>query len=189
MVTLKAIKSKDTTIRRRTVLEFIQSQIEVATQKHPIKVQKETANGAIKFTDLTYYAEKPLLGAFDLIRCRVFRDVETFAPGIDCGVNLSSSVPIPREKKIAAIERLIGLYGPDNSGYEGLEAHEYDMIEAGEFWTGRNWQFNQTHALLDLEDKNQKMSYWLSIDDMEDYEGFKVSIIGYDNLVELFGLS
>lgn len=189
MVTTKKPKEKDTAIRRRTILELIEQDVNNVVRGHPIEIKRDMEDGEIKSTELTYRADKKIFGVFDRVRFRQFGKVEEYMPGLNTNLTLYSTTPIDSDHKIAIAERLVKLYGSDSSGTGEIKIHERDTIEASEFWTGRNWYFNLQHGLWDSTDKSQKMSYWVSVDDFEDEERFKVSVLSYNTLIELFGLS
>ncbi|MBS1629378.1 MAG: hypothetical protein JST27_04905 [Bacteroidetes bacterium] len=189
MITIRKPKAKDTAIRRRTILESIQWDLDGVLAGQPISADKEFENGTVKFTDFVYSAAKPILGAFDRVRIRQFGDLEYYAAGESTNLTLYASRPIEFQDKIRIAEKLIQLYGADWSGTEDLALHERDRIEAADFWTGRNWCFNEKHSLQDSSNPNDKMSYWLTVDDFQDGDGYKISITGFNNLIELFGTS
>ena len=189
MVTIIKPKEKDTAIRRRTVLELIQRNLDEVLAGNPIGIDKELENGAVKFTDLTYLAERPIMGAFNRVHIRQFGDHDHYTLRSDANCTLYASQPISPDGKIGVVEKLIQLYGADWSGTEQLAIHERERIESAKFWTGRNWTLNEQHGLQDTNNPNEKMSYWLSVDDFADDFRFKVSITGFNNLIELFGTS
>jgi hypothetical protein len=90
------------------------------------------------------------------------------------------------DQKIQVMERLIQIYGSDDGGWGELGIHEREQLDAGTFYTGRRWSFNQQHGLLNRDNENEQLSYEVDVDDMADEERFKIVVYGYNELVGLF---
>jgi hypothetical protein len=86
--------------------------------------------------------------------------------------------------KISVCEKLIKIYGIDDQGANELEYSEIHEIEENDFWTGRNWTFNEIHGLKDFKNKNEPISYVVSIN--LNAGNFSLQIINYDCLVDFF---
>lgn len=190
MVTIAAPKQYDSSIRRKgTILDLLHFNIDQLLSTEPIEKRSETEAGKIKFVDYTYRLDKKEWEVFDTLSIRIFDSLQTFNKNIQTHLTLYSSLPLTPDEKIAVVESLVRMYGKDIYSSHDLEFHERDILEAGTFWTGRTWRFNDQHGLITTESKDQNSSYEIRVDDMEDEEGFKVSIFCYHELVSLFGLT
>ena len=98
-----------------------------------------------------------------------------------------SSQRIPYQKMISISEKLIETYGEDDSGTGEMEIHDMEALEE-DFWTGRTWHFNEIHGLWNMDNKNEKMTYNVMIGYDDEDNGFKISILGYNSLVDYFGI-
>lgn len=190
MVTINAPKQYDSSIRRKgTILDLLNFNLDQLLNTEPLTLREEGTGDKIKFVDYTYHLDNSELGVFDLLSIRIFDNIRSFRKNIQTHTTLYSSLPIEVDKKIAAVESLFKIYGKDIYSSGELEFHERDILEAGSFWTGRTWRFNEQHAVFSTESENEKTSYEVRVDDMEDEERFKVSIFSYNELVSLFGIS
>lgn len=189
-VTINAPRTADNSVRRKgTILDLLQLEVETLLAQEPIHEQKEIVNGKVKFIDYTYQLRLKEFDLFNTARFRIFSDKPEFNKYVQTHLTLYVVGHVEANKKIAVIESLLRIYGPDNSNSGELEFYERENLEEGSYWSGRTWYFNETHAPRDINNPEEKESYELRIDDSEDEEGFKISISCYNNLVALFGLS
>ena len=190
MITKGAPKEYDLSVRRKgTILDLLDFNIDQLLSAEPTELKEEFDGDKIKFIDYTYHLDEKEFDVFDTMSIRIFDNVRSFRKNIQTHMTLFSSKKIEADKKIAVVENLFRIYGKDGSSSGELEFHERDILEAGTFWVGRTWRFNEQHGLWTTENKNEKMSNEVRIDDMEDEEGFKVSIFSYNELVDLFGVA
>lgn len=190
MITKKAVRILDTSIRRNgTILDLLTLDIKNILTQEAIMQNDEYVNGELKFVDYIYQLPENQIGIFDMVRMRIFNSEKVFKDDIYTHLTLYSSTKIQAERKIQVVEKLIKLYGQDSRKTGEFEMYERDILEKNGFWTGRYWDFNQQHGLFNSKNPSEKMSYDVSIDNIDDQEGFRITIAGYNELVSLFGLS
>jgi hypothetical protein len=188
MVTINAPKIQDHSIRRKgTILDLLHFNIHHILSTEPLRSTKEIVAQKIKFVDYLYSLDKQEFDAFDMITIRIFDSEQLFRTNIQTHVTLFSSTPINADTKIEIAEKMIKMFGKDNSGSAELEVHERDIIEAGTFWTGRTWRFNEQHGLIAKVGSDEKVSYEVRMSDFENAERFNISILAFNELVDLFG--
>jgi hypothetical protein len=156
-------------------------------QDVPVHQQEEISGGTVKFIDYTYVLEPKEWGLFNAIDLRIFSDQRVFNKFVQTHVTLYTVGPVDPDLKIKVVEDLYRIYGSDNGNCGELEFYERRKLEEGTFWIGRTWRFNYAHAPLNPDNANEKMTYEVRVDNMEDTESFKVHIFSYHELVSLFG--
>tara|TARA_R110002073_G_scaffold335154_1_gene526437 strand:+ start:1556 stop:2635 length:1080 start_codon:yes stop_codon:yes gene_type:complete len=181
-------KTVDRTSRKKgTIASLLKTDFSsLFLQNEDSKTENTEDDGSISSIKYYYYLDPKEFNIFD--------QLEIQQPGIDKDISFkkpthftfSSSENIPLSSMVEFAEKLIKIYGPDNSGSENLELHELDILENREFWTGRNWDFNDIHGLVDIDNPDEKRSYsvWLSFDNYD--FGFKLIILSYHNLMDYF---
>ena len=188
MITKNAEREYDKTIRRNgTILNLLNLDVNDILSQKETRQTKEFDGDKIKFIDYTFILAKRQMNVFDKIIIRIFDSKRDYNESTYTHLTFSSSKPINADDKIKMAEKIIKIYGQDNGGTGEIEFHERDLIEQNVFWTGRRWSFNQSHGLWNMNNKDEKPSYIVAIDSIDDVEGFNVSILGYNELVSLFG--
>jgi hypothetical protein len=189
MVTIKAQKTPDHSIRRKgTILELLSFDIDTLLASEHIKEEKELENDEVKFVDYTFILRQKELGVFDRICIRIFHPLRLFRPEVYTSITLFSSKEVSADDQVALTEELYKMYGEDNSMMGEVQLHEREMLDEGEFWTGRNWALNESHGIWDTGNPDEKFAYSVMIGDMKDEYGFNVAIMGFNNLVDLFSV-
>lgn len=189
-ITINAPAQKDNSVRRKgTILDLLSFDPAAVLAGKPVHERPEMRNDKVVFTDYTYHLKAKEFDLFNVVEFRIFGEKRKFNKFVRTQVTLYSIGETDPDKKIAAVESLLRIYGPDNHNSGELEFYERDKIEEGVYWLGRTWRFNEAHGLHDFENKDEKIAYEVRIDNMEDSEDFKISITGFDNLYALFGLS
>jgi hypothetical protein len=150
--------------------------------------RKETREGKNFFIDYLFVLPQRAMGVFDCVNIRKWDTSSNFDKGAYTAVTFYAAFGLTGDEKIAVMERLIQLYGPDDSGWGELEQHERDMLDGGKFYTGRRWTFNQQHGLVDPGNKSEQQSYEVDVYDFVDDKGFNVNIHGYNELISLFSV-
>lgn len=138
--------------------------------------------------DYTYALEPKEWGLFNAVEFRIFSDKRVFDKFVQTHVTLYTVGSADPNRKIAVVDDLSRIYGSDNSNSGELEFYERPKLENGTFWIGRTWRFNEAHTPHDLNNPNERMSYEVRVDNMEDSESFQVFIFCYNELVALFRL-
>lgn len=189
-ITINAPRQSDSSVRRKgTILDLLKLDPTVMLAQEPKHVSSEIINDKVKYIDYTYHLEQKEFDLFNAVEFRIFSDKREFNKYVQTHLTLFISGPAEADKKIAAVESLIRVYGSDNSNSGELEFYERDKLEEGCFWLGRTWRFNEAHAPWNMDNPEERMSYELRVDNMEEEESFRISISCYNNLVALFGLS
>jgi hypothetical protein len=187
MVTIKAPEKQDYSVRRKgTVLDLLQFNINALVNTEFDDMNADIVNDKIRFIDYLYTLDKKEFSAFDKALVRIFDSKSEFRKDVQTHITLYSSSPIDADTKIAVVESLYRIYGLDNSGSGELQMHERDILEAGTYWVGRTWRFNDQHGLWNMDDKKEKSSYEVRLSDMEGEEGFNLFISCYNELIDLF---
>ncbi|MBL7731844.1 MAG: hypothetical protein JNM88_11755 [Chitinophagaceae bacterium] len=188
-ISVKAPEVADTSVRKKgTILDMLRFNPETLLQDEPVHQQEEYSGGTIKFIDYTYALEPKEWGLFNAIELRIFSDKRAFNKFVQTHVTLFTAGPADPDLKIKVVEDLYRIYGIDNGNSGELEFYERRKIEEGTFWIGRTWRFNQAHAPLNLDSKEETMTYEVRVDNMEYTDSFKVHIFSYNELVSLFAL-
>jgi hypothetical protein len=189
MITKSVKKEIDISIRRKgTVLDFMTIDlIEIFNQEELIK-NEEIENGEIKFIDYIFLLDKLQFDIFNIAKIRIFNNKRQFNKNVYTNFFLTSTDEITSEKKIKISELLIKLYGQDVIGSEDIALYEREQIENNEFWIGRTWRFTESHSLLTSGNSNIRQSYEIRVAN-DETDGFELSILGFNELVALFGLS
>ncbi|MGC4038410.1 MAG: hypothetical protein QM764_20770 [Chitinophagaceae bacterium] len=190
MVTTHPAKQEDVSIRKKgTVLDMLKFDIHALLMTEAINVYEEKQDNETRFIDYTFHLPLKEMGAFDMIKVRIFGPVKEFDKFIQTHVTLFYTKIIPYAKKVSIAKDLIGLYGPDDSGAEDLQAYELELLENADYWTGRTWWFNRAHGLFKSGNPVEKMSYQVCLSDTHAAEGFNLHILFFNELVSQFGIS
>lgn len=187
MITLRAPTIIDRSARSKgTVLSILDFNIHALLNTDPINFEPHFHDGVI--SSITYTYELPIsqVNIFDRIDIRLFGTERKFSNTTQSNLSLYSSIPLLYKQKLDLVHKLISIYGSDNLGSADLEAHELDMLEAKEFWVGRNWTLNKAHTIWDQNDKSESIVYQVHIFDFADEKGFQLDILGFNELYALF---
>lgn len=187
MITIHPQRKKDATLRSNgTVLNLLNFNInELFFSTEEIDQKQEVNNQGVKFIDYTFRLKEKQLSVFDRVTIRIFGDQKYFKPEIQTHVTFFSSCRINTESIINTVEKLIKIYGADDSGSSEIEFHERDLLEENRFWIGRKWNFNEKHGLWDISNKNETLAYSVSAD-YDEQDGFKIFILAFNQLTRLF---
>lgn len=189
-IAINAPEQKDYSIRKKgTILDLLKFDPAEILAGEPVRERREIIDDKVEFVDYTYHLEPKEFDVFNVIEFRIFGSKREFNKFVQTQVTMYTIGQTDADKKIAAVESLQRLYGPDSLNSGELEFYEREKIEEGCYWLGRTWRFNEAHGLHDFENKDEKIAYEVRIDNMEDSEDFKISITGFDNLYSLFALS
>jgi len=123
-----------------TACSFISSADETKAKTMSAKIQ----SGWVAINQFTFDLVAPFDG-YKHSGIRIFDEPKRFHPNIQTHVTMFSSKECPSLTKIQAVETLVKLYGEDDGGNTEVEFHEREIIDAMEFWTGRTWNFNESH--------------------------------------------
>ena len=187
MITIKPTMVLDRSVRRQgTIFEHLKFNIHEMLNTLDVSTTKEFEKDSIKFIDYTFKCAPMELSAFDRITIRIFDELKSFRSNVQTHVTLFSSKPIEMNTKVSIVEKLVKVYGKDDSGKSDIEFHEREILELNEFWTGRTWNLNQFHGIRNIENKHEAFAYSVSVADYEDERRFHLSILGYNNLVSFF---
>lgn len=187
MVTINAARQTDFSIRRKgTVLELLQCDVPGVMDTGAITREENRDGTELRFVDYAYPLPEKAGGIFDWLRIRKWDAQKRFDKNQYTMATFCATAPLTGDQKIRMMERLIQIYGSDDVGWGELEIHEREQLDAGTFYTGRRWSFNQQHGLLNRENENEQLSYEVDVDDMADEERFKIVVYGYNELVGLF---
>lgn len=187
MIVLKAPKIPDIQPRNKgTILSLLHFDIQNVLSQNPDHTISETTDGKLAFKEYFYTLPVKELKCFDQLKIRIFGPDRQFSQDVQTHVTLFSRKSIDSANKIHASETLIRMYGPDDTSPGELQIHERETLEEGGFWVGRMWHLNSEHGLF-KHTPEEKMVYYITVNDMEDDEGFHVFIGMYNGLVRMFG--
>ena len=139
--------------------------------------------GRIKFIDYSYRLNPLELNVFDRVDIRLFSESKFMDEEQHTNITYWSTRAIEIEEVIVLVDQLAKVYGADNHNDKELKPHEIDMIENGESWTGRSWDFNDNHQLIDYHDESQNYLYNLRLDFQPEDRGLKISVIFYHKML------
>lgn len=189
-ISIKAPQKVDNSVRRKgTILDLLHFDPEAILSGEPVHQVEENSGGQNKFVDYTFTLQQKEFDIFNVVEFRIFDEKKSFRKFVQTHVTLYAIGPVDSSKKIEAINSLYRIYGNDAINSGELEFYEIDKLEKGSYWLGRTWRFNETHAPLNLDNSDGKMSYEVRVDNMGDEESFKISIFCYHDLIALFGTS
>ncbi|TVT38611.1 hypothetical protein FNT36_20750 [Hymenobacter setariae] len=140
--------------------------------------------GAVKYIDYVFNLEHLVLEVFDILRIRLFSPVRKFDLMVHSNLELICSKSIDYTKMARIASGLISLYSKDTLGSEELMPYEVDNLQEGH-WVGRMWYLNKSHALWSSSRDAENMAYSLSLSYDKKRDGFKLDIVGYNELVKL----
>lgn len=187
-VTEKQEKEVNKSVRRKgTILNHLKLDANALLQESEIDKEVEIEKNTIKFIDYFFNLKPKEFGVFDIAKLRIFGGEREFREDIQTHLTLMASNKISYQKMISISDKLIEIYGEDDSGTGEMEIHDMEALEE-DFWTGRTWHFNEIHGLWNMDNKNEKMTYNVMIEYDEEDNGFKISILGYNSLVDYFGI-
>jgi len=185
-ITEKSNKELNQSIRTNgTILDLLKLDVNILLKENEYEKEIKVEEGTIKFIDYFFKLEHLEFDIFDIANLRIFDGDREFRDDVQTHLTLMSSTKIPYEKMIRVSEKLIGIYGEDDSGSKELEIHDMEALEE-DYWTGRTWNFNEVHGLWDMDNDNEKMSYSVRIDYDEEDNGYKITILGYNSLWDYF---
>lgn len=188
-VTKTTRKSINRDIRRNgTILNLLKTNFSLLTMSQEESKHIELKEGAIKFIDYNYTLPDNELGIFDKLQVRQFGEVKDPSFKVSTNLTFTLSRDFPIRRLIEVTEQLIKVYGDDDGGTGELEVHEIDMIERKTYWTGRSWNFNERHGIWDLENSEQRYAYTVTISYDSFDTGFTLTILSYNNLLDLFSV-
>lgn len=177
-------KKKNTAIRDKgTLLGMMKNDLRLLLIEPEISARQTQENGLIKFIDYSYQLDPPELNNFDMVDIRLFSLAKSIDEELHTNVTYWSTKAIEIEEVIVLVDQLARLYGTDNHGDEEMKPHEIDMVENGEFWTGRSWDFSNNHQLVDCNDENPTYLYNLRLDFNPEDQGLTISIIAYNKML------
>jgi predicted CopG family antitoxin len=186
MITVHPLKQKDTVLRSNgTILNLLDIDLnQLFFSYNEIDIKEEVGGQGDKILNYTFELPQKQLNVFDRIIVRIFGEKRYFDKENQTQIILFCSKKISTAEIISVIDALTKIYGPDNTGSGEVALHERDILDERRYWIGRQWYLNENHGLWDSSDNNEKFAYWISA---SDDEGFKVSVLGYNNLVKFFG--
>lgn len=177
----KSVKSKG------TILDLLNTDfISFFLEDEESHESEPISDGSAILNKYVYKLKEKELGIFDKIMIHQIGESKDFSFERNTNITFYCSQEFDYIEKIKAVEKLIRLYGLDNSSYEELKPHEIDMIKNCEFWTGRNWTLNERHQLWDSDNNLDKIVYSIDIS-YDSYDlGFNLSIVSFNGLIEYF---
>ena len=170
-----------------TILDLLQSDLSaIFSEQEDFKEEDYNEDEIINFTKYNYSLEKKAFGIFDTLEIQQYGGKKDFSFQKGTNLTFTSTEDISLNEMVDFAEKLIKLYGPDNSSSDELQIHELELLENRTYWTGRNWRFNEIHGLKEIDNSNENMTYeiWLNFDEYE--SGYTLTIIRFDNLLEYF---
>lgn len=183
--TIHPEKKKSTVIRNKgTLIELMQHDLRLLLIGMELNAITTEERGITKFIDYTYELVPEELNYFNRVDIRLFSLTKFIAKEIHTNVTYWSTLAFEVQEVILLVYQLCRLYGPDNHGDEEMKPYEIDLVENKEFWTGRSWDFNESHALINYDDKDQRYLYNFRLDYNPDDLGLKISIIGYNKMLQ-----
>lgn len=180
---LKARKEPDNSPRTKgTILSILSHNVSEIIASEPEKAIPYLENKAVRFIDYTYTLDPPELGIFEEVKVRIFDEQRKIDENIQTHLTYYSKYEIDTAKTIVLCDRVAGIYGKDNYGDAELIAHELDFLDDSEFWTGRSWLFNTSHAIQDLADDTQSTLYGVTISADPNQDGVSLHILVYNKM-------
>jgi hypothetical protein len=180
-ITEKQVVEIDKSIRRNgTILDLLKFNLNYLLDHKEKYCIEDAIDEHSNAPTLTFKLTDKEFDYFDRLKYRILLSSKGSST-----ITLYSSCPSDFKAKIRIVETLIKKFGCDSDGNSDLQFYEMEIIEKGDFWTGRKWIFNQHHGLYD-RDKKDEMPFWVDICDYQDDEGFNLSIVGFNKLLELF---
>lgn len=183
--TIHPEKIKSTVIRNKgTLIELMQQDLRLLLIETELNAITTEERGTIKFIDYTYELIPEELNYFNRVDIRLFSLTKFIDKEVHTNVTYWSTLAFEVQDVILLVDQLCRLNGPDNHGDEEMKPYEIDLVENKEFWTGRSWDFNESHALINYDDKDQRYLYNFRLDYDPDNLGLKISIIGYNKMLQ-----
>lgn len=178
-------KKKSTVIRNKgTLIKLMQHDLRlllIGTELNAIITEER---GITKFIDYNYELIPVELNYFNRVDIRLFSSTKFIDKEIHTNVTYWSTLAFEVQEVILLVDKLCRLYGPDNYGDEEMMPYEIDLVENKKYWTGRGWDFNESHALINYDDKDQRYLYSFRLYYNPDDLGLKISIIGYNKMLQ-----
>jgi len=188
-VTHKKPKEIDRSIRRNgTILDILSVDIREVLELQENSRLIDARERDVRFVDYRYDRLGRIMGVFSGLTVRLFQRNKEFREDVHTNVTFTVRADVSTRSKIDVMDRLVRIYGPDDLGLKDIELHEVDLLDAGEYWTGRTWNFNETHGLWNIENDHERFAYSVAIGYDSFEAGFTLSIIGYNNLISLFSV-
>lgn len=183
--TIHPEKKINTMIRNKgTLVELMQHDLHLLLIGTELKAVTTEERGTTKFIDYTYELIPEELNYFNMVDIRLFSLTKFIAEETHTNVTYWSTHALEVKEVILLVDKLCRLYGPDNHGDEEMKPYEIELVENKEFWTGRSWDFNESHALINYDDKDHKYLYNFRLNYDPDDLGLTISIIGYNKMLE-----
>ncbi|SOD13860.1 hypothetical protein [Pedobacter xixiisoli] len=177
-------KKKSTTVRNKgTLIGMMKNDLRLLILESEICAIPTEEKGRIKFIDYTYRLQPIELNIFDRVDIRLFSESKFMDEEHHANITYWSTKSVEVEDVILLVDQLARIYGTDNHNDKELKPHEVEMIENGESWTGRTWDFNNNHQLIDYHDDSQNYLYNLRLDFQPEDRGLKVSVIFYHKML------
>lgn len=177
-------KKKNTLVRNKgTLLTIMKNDLCLLLLEPEISAIPTEEKGSIKFIDYTYRLHPAELNIFDRVDIRIFSESKSMDGQQHTNVTYWCSRTVKVEEVIVLVDHLARVFGTDNHNDAEMKPHEVDLVENGESWTGRSWDFNDKHQLIDYDDENQNYLYNLRLDFEPEDHGLKISVISYNNML------
>jgi hypothetical protein len=170
--------------KKGTLLYITRYHIHDIIREEEVSAVPFCENGNIKYIDYTFKLDPPELDIFDLVRIRIFGNDKKITTEGQFHVVYYSKFEIDTANAIVLCDKLVRIYGADSHGDKELQPHEMDLLEAGKFWTGRNWWLNQEHGMTNFTDPNQIVMYWVLFTSSPDEDGLSLHVTGYNEVIK-----
>jgi hypothetical protein len=188
-VTRKKPQEIDRSIRRNgTILDILSLDIREVLQLREDSRLIDAREHDVRFVDYRYNNIGKVLGVFTGLTIRLFQKNKEFREDVHTNVTFTARAGVSTRSKIEVMDKLVRIYGPDDLGLKDIALHEVDLLEAGDYWTGRTWNFNEAHGLWNIENDHERFAYSVALGYDSLDAGFNLSIIGYNNLIALFSI-
>jgi len=188
-ITHKKHREIDRSIRRNgTILDVLNLDIREVLQQREDSRLIDAREHDVRFVDYRYEHLGKMLGVFTGLTVRLFQKNKEFREDVHTNVTFTTRTGVSTRSKIDVMDKLVRIYGADDLGLKEIELHEIDLLDSGEYWTGRTWNFNETHGLWNIENDHERFAYSVALGYDSFEAGFTLSIIGYNNLISLFSV-
>lgn len=184
-VTYQPKKEIDHSVRNKgTLVSLLKQDLNEVLAGIPLNEAPHTKDGKVIFTDYDYKLASPEFDIFNKVEVKLTGTHRQIRPNVHTVVTYYSKYEINTARVITLVDKLVDVYGADDYGYRELVLHEIELIENGEFWTGRNWLINQHHALQNLDEETEHTIYQVTLTLQPDDKGLNLYVIGFNTLLE-----
>lgn len=164
-----------------TIMELLSSDYHNLL-KSALKINSEvTENG--RFEDYSLKLEHPELNFFDKAVIRLFDSEEH----VDSSINLFLSHSISKTVDINYLSSLITsitrIYGTDTRGEGYLSGFEIEGLKSDLYWSGRTWDLNIQHQIMDTDSAIEDMLYGIHLNYHAE-DGLELTIFGFEDLLK-----